>query len=150
MKLRLSYVSNSSSSSYVICRDMTSEGVSCFKLEKSMYPAVAKSLGVSLSESKDWYVTRFLTYEDDSNGNYDKLISGEHYIYMDGEMSGNPYMTDDGEYAGVEVTPGIWMYNTDIGDKVVTRSELLKLLPKRCKFLYKVESDGCIKLVPQS
>lgn len=149
MKIRTSYVSNSSSSSYVICRDMTDDGIGCYKLRPDMYAAVAKSLGVSLAPDKDWYVTRFLTYADDRNGNYDKLISGEHYVYMDGEMSGNPYMNDDGDCWGVEVTPGIWMYDTDIGDRVVTRTELLKLLPKRCKFLYQVESDGCIKLIPQ-
>lgn len=149
MKIRTNYVSNSSSSSFVVTKDYTSSGVACYKIPEDRLQSVSAGLNASLSTDKEWFITRFLTANDEMDGKYDMVTEGEHYVYMDGEMSGNPYMTDEGDYCGVEVPPGVWLYTADAPSVPLSKNKVMQQLPSGCKFLYEVNSDGQIILTPQ-
>lgn len=152
MKVRTSYVSNSSSSSFVVSADLTDIGIACFALATDQLASVARSLNIpELDPDKEWYVTRFLTYDDELYHRYDKLSEVENYVYMDGQMCGTPYEADpDATPTIVEVCPDVWMYASDVGGILLTYKELISKFNKKAMFLYEVQEDGSIKIFQQS
>ena len=103
MKIRTGFVSNSSSSSYVVNADLTSFGIRCLAIDPSRLRSVQRWLNafklssepeVVLDPNTQWYVTRYITeYEPD--GVYDALDKHTKFDYMTGQLDGTPY--EDGE-----------------------------------------------------
>ena len=149
MKLRTNYVSNSSSSSFVIPVDLSDSGVLCYPIPATSLDDFCRSLGVKLDPQKKWYLTRFITCADETSGAYDKVTSVEHYVYADGEMDGEPYYADDEQFCMVSPVEGIWMYRSDISEELLSYKDLCKKLNKHIFYLYKDMPDGSIQLIPQ-
>ena len=87
MKLRTCYVSNSSTSSFIIGVDLSSKGVSCLKLndeQKRLLQADGFLKGKDLS--KDYYLTEFVY----SDSHYDAIQAVEHEEYQEGQLNGEP------------------------------------------------------------
>ena len=70
MKIRTNYVSNSSSSSYIVPSNLTDKGVACIKLSKEQIDNLSKTLEQEelkmLCSFQEYWLTRPIkAYEDD-------------------------------------------------------------------------------------
>ena len=98
MKIRSSYVSNSSSSSFIITKDLNNKGLICLKLSKEQIKLINGSVvdigyqypkEIELDLAKDYWLTEFIQYDDEK---YDKIMMEKHYIiYCDGTTYCTPY-----------------------------------------------------------
>lgn len=103
MKIRTSFVSNSSSSSYIVNRDLTEDGILCAPIIRERLDALEDFINlcrldgddpVKLDRNSEWYVTRFITeYERDRV--YANLKEVGAIDYCDGQASGVPYDWED-------------------------------------------------------
>ncbi|MFA6889900.1 MAG: hypothetical protein WCQ80_02630 [Bacilli bacterium] len=97
MKTRMCYVSNSSSSSFIIDFDTSDEGISCVKLSSEIvrclqeHASDANFKKLELNLDKCWYLTEFIN--DCDNKNYD-YVSKNGIRYMDGGFR-EPYGDED-------------------------------------------------------
>lgn len=93
MKTRSGYVSNSSSSSFIIDFDSTYNGISCVKLSSEIVRMLrenatdADDKKMELTDNKTWYLTQFVNDCDDDH--YDK-VANNGIRYMDGGFTA-PY-----------------------------------------------------------
>ena len=101
MKIRSNYVSNSSSTSFIVTEDLTSKGIACLKLSKAQMELLNGNLDaeyggkVFFDTNKDFWLTEFVSDCDDKK--WDIVTSVEHRSYESGQMCGEPY-TDDEVY----------------------------------------------------
>lgn len=101
MKVRLNYVSNSSSTSFLVSEDLTSKGIACIKLTRAQKELLngslinEKSERIGINLDKDLYLTEFVSDCDDKK--WDIVTSVERIPYESGQMCGEPY-TDDEVY----------------------------------------------------
>ena len=101
MKIRLNFVSNSSSTSFLVSEDLTSKGITCLKLTRAQKELLngslinGKSEKIGINLDKDLYLTEFVSDYDDRK--WDIVTSVEHIPYESGQMCGEPY-TDDEVY----------------------------------------------------
>lgn len=99
MKIRICYVSNSSSASFLVSEDLTSKGIACLKLTQAQKEMLNGSLiqdgeiKVGINLTKDLYLTEFVSDCDDKK--WDIIESVEHMVYENGQMCGEPYSDDD-------------------------------------------------------
>ena len=98
MKIRSNYVSNSSSSSFIITKDLTDKGICCLKLTTAQKERLNGSKiydeTISLDPNKDFWLTEFIYDGDDRK--WDVIENGgEHIIYSEGQMCGEPYEESD-------------------------------------------------------
>lgn len=103
MKIRTSFVSNSSSSSYIVKQDLTEDGIRCAPIVRDRLDALEEFINlcrlddedpVKLDRNTDWYVTRFIT-EYEPYCVYDKLREVGAIDYCDGQTGGVPYDWED-------------------------------------------------------
>lgn len=92
MKIRKGYVSNSSSSSFLVTQDLTDKGVTCLKLSQVQKDRINGSIiydeKVWLDTTKDFYLTEFIS--DGWEDKY-KVIEGvEHILYQEGDLGESP------------------------------------------------------------
>lgn len=97
MKQRSGFVSNSSSSSFIVFEDLSSKGIPCLKLNDEQmkridgfqyfedYPAIH-------FEGRQGYLTKFITGYYDAENNI--LESIERHHYADGDSDGTSYDCD--------------------------------------------------------
>lgn len=125
MKFRAGFVSNSSSSSYVICADLTDAGIRCIPIKSTRLQAVQDWINAcgfescTLDPEKQWYVTRFIT-EYESDAVYQALDQYEKHEYCGGQTDGTPYddWEEDEAYSEFYVSKG-----ADYRDHVYIRKE---------------------------
>lgn len=99
MKIRNGYVSNSSSSSFLVSEDLTKKGIACLKLTQAQKEVLngayiqngETKIGINLD--KDIYLTEFVFDGDDRK--WETVTSVEHMVYESGQMCGEPYSDDD-------------------------------------------------------
>lgn len=94
MKFRSNFVSNSSSSSFIVCKDLNDKGIRCLKLSRAQKEKINGSKiydeTIELDLNKDFWITEFI-YDGD-NKKWDIIENnGEYLIYSEGQMSGEPY-----------------------------------------------------------
>lgn len=149
MKIRKNYVSNSSSSSYVVNADLTDYGITCVKLHPRQLVQVADTCGggTTLDPKKDWYITESITdcnYDIWLDARENCLQATEDYVYCDFQTNGEPY---EPTYF-VEVAPDVWMYLVDASDECVPVTELTSILVERfgpdTKLSLLAEDDGSL------
>lgn len=124
MKIRKSFVSNSSSSSFVVDKDLTASGILCYKLQPAQLPLVSSTLGnVPLTSDKDWYLTEAIT--DGLYGTWlEARVGCEDYVYMDLQMCGEPY---DPEFY-TQVGDKVWLHTHDVPGGALTAGEVAEKL----------------------
>ena len=132
MKIRTNYVSNSSSSSYIVNADLTDYGITCVKLYPSQLVRVADTCGggITLDPRKSWYITEAVTeckYDTWLYARENCLEATEDYVYCDFQLNGEPY---DPDYF-VEVEPNVWLCLSDASNDCVAVTELMSILIER-------------------
>lgn len=124
MKIRTGFVSNSSSSSFLVPGDLSEHGIACFKLTEDQVKNIRERIEKSKHENfkreklsffdshKDIWVTKFINDGTPDYGRLDELC--ENIEYFDGQLCEEPYdedlfeiLVDDG-WDGV-----IWIYGED-------------------------------------
>ena len=94
MKIRSNFVSNSSSSSFIVCKDLNDKGIRCLKLSRAQKEKINASTlydeTVNIYPEKDYWITEFIYDRDDKK--WDIIENnGEYLIYSEGQMCGEPY-----------------------------------------------------------
>lgn len=87
MKIRTCFVSNSSSSSFIVSDNLESKGIACLKLspeQKKLLQAAGYLKGKDLE--KDYWLTEFLGDERD----YAPIEAVEHEDYVEGDLGEFP------------------------------------------------------------
>ena len=91
MKLRNFYVSNSSSSSFIVTKDLTDKGINCIKLTDQQKQLINGFNNwneiIVFDMSKDYYLTQFIS---DCTNKYDEIINTEHIFYQQGDLGEEP------------------------------------------------------------
>lgn len=86
MKIRNSYVSNSSSCSYLVKIDLSQYGIACLKLNLQQKQKLANAGYIKQQDiSNDFFLTQFLYMEK-----FD-INSIQSYEYINGQMNEQPY-----------------------------------------------------------
>ena len=95
MKIRKGYVSNSSSSSFIVAQDLTDKGIACLKLSQAQKELINGSViydeKIWLDVNKDFYLTEFIC---DDEKKYDIIDGVEHVFYQEGQLCGEPRNPD--------------------------------------------------------
>ena len=92
MKIRSNYVSNSSSSSYIVDKDLSDKGIACLKLTKAQKELLNGSkiydeTIVIPDTDKDIYLTEFIC---ECENKYEYIQKCNHIFYQEGELNGTP------------------------------------------------------------
>ena len=95
MKIRNNYVSNSSSSSFIITEDLTKYGINCIKLTSEQKDLINgwQDWGetIVLDVDKDYYLTQFIS---DCTNLYDKISEYGKIFYQEGQLNEEPRVED--------------------------------------------------------
>ena len=102
MLIRGGWVSNSSSSSFIVNADLKDLGINCWKIPRSWYKAFEDEAHAEMPDKnkihldleKDYWLTSFLEFYDDNDDRYRKFQEHEVGIFLDGQMGGEPYDED--------------------------------------------------------
>ena len=91
MKIRNGYVSNSSSSSYIVDTDLNNKGIACLELTEQQKKLINgfKSFideTIEIDVNKPYYLTEYI-YGDKQ---YDEIKKVKHMFYDQGELNGSP------------------------------------------------------------
>lgn len=148
MKIRTKYVSNSSSSSYIVCRDLTSEGIACVKLDATTVDKIRTSCLYEdlqkLNTFSEYWLTRPIKeYETDAI--QDLINSVDRAFYCDHQMSGYPY--DEEYFFGFSVGDDtVYMQLDHVSGLVVSRKQLCKILKEKYskdqKFILNISNNS--------
>ena len=152
MKIRSNYVSNSSSSSFIVNKDLSNKGVSCLKLSDEQKKLINGTTiygqdVIKLNLKKDYWLTQFIS---DCDKKYDEVYKLKHIFYMEGQLCEQPRDYDFfNEYQVNEFGASVYLLKQHDVSKQMTLNQFVKEykktdLPK--EFLVKYEPDG-IKLV---
>ena len=154
MKIRSGFVSNSSSASYLVLRDLSEIGIKCVKLTTSQisyirerYAKEIDSNGFSfiskeqldfVNSHDDIWITRFIA---DCTNSFEKIEDGEivkeseKSFYFEGDLSESPRDEEDfnclidDDYDG-----GVWIFKEDDKDhKTMSIDEIIKFLKSKKK-----------------
>lgn len=92
MKIRSGYVSNSSSSSFLVTEDLTDKGITCLKLSQIQKERINGSTiydeKINISTDKDIYLTEFIG--DCHEDKYEVIEGVEHILYQEGDLGESP------------------------------------------------------------
>jgi hypothetical protein len=126
MKLRTNYVSNSSSSSFIVNCDLTDKGIYCYALRPNQLASISETInGVQLDADRTWYLTESVT--DCNYGTWIDAREGtDYYEYVDLALGGEPY---DEEHF-IEVADRVWLLRKDVPELSVAVDELSRPLSK--------------------
>ena len=148
MKIRNGYISNSSSSSYIVNKDLSQFGISCIKLTKEQMMLIHDNPTNNIINFANYDVDCYLTQFVYSDSQYEEIKKVEHILYQEGQMNCEPREEDlYNEYAS-EFGYSVYILKQHDIAKKMTLNEFVKEykktdLPKQ--FLIKYEKDG-IKL----
>ena len=95
MKIRTCYVSNSSSSSFIVTKDLTSQGISCIKLTEGQLELLngykaweSDEKSFNPEKNKEYYLTEYIS--DGRDDCFTIRDMGDSFTYCDGGHFG-PY-----------------------------------------------------------
>ena len=100
MKTRTGFVSNSSSSSFLVPFNVSEKGIACVKLSKEIVDCLNRNLfdydgkKVDLSKSQDWWLTEMVS--DCDSARYD-FLDKEAIQYLEGNNAPYGWYDEDGE-----------------------------------------------------
>lgn len=153
MKIRTTYVSNSSSSSYIVFKDLTSLGIPCMKLNTEQVKKILDYIKadpyyiVDIPDNyynKDIYLTTYIS--DCRDGLYDILRKEVGIMYDEGELNEEPRAEEYyNQYPTNIVEESWWIRKEHDNNKQMKLKELIKYLqdselPK--EFIVEHTSDG--------
>ena len=152
MKVRLNYVSNSSSSSFVVLQDLSSKGINCLKLskeQKELLNGFVPYLGESaiiFDLDREVYLTQYIS---DCSDKYDSVMEVVHCFYDEGQLNETPRCEDIFNEYQQEFGESIYLLKKHDIAKQMSLNQFVKEykkteMPK--EFLVKYEDDG-IKLI---
>ena len=148
MKIRNGYVSNSSSSSYIINKDLSQFGISCIKLTKEQMMLIHDNPTDNIINFSNYDVDCYLTQFIYKDNQYEEIKKVEHVLYQEGQMNCKPREEDLYDEYTFEFGDSVYILKQHDIAKKMTLNEFVKEykktdLPK--EFLVKYEEDG-IKL----
>ena len=148
MKIRNGYISNSSSSSYIVNKDLSQFGISCIKLTKEQMMLIHDNPTDNIINFANYDVDCYLTQFVCSDSQYEEIKKVEHILYQEGQMNCEPREKDLYNEYDSEFGYSVYILKQHDMAKKMTLNEFVKEykrtdLPK--EFLVKYEKDG-IKL----
>ena len=151
MKIRSNYVSNSSSSSYIVDVDLNSKGINCIKLSRDQIYLIdgydIYGYVINLDEGKEYYLTQFI---NDSSKLYEKLDGINKIFYQEGSLNEEPRTEKYyNKYSCKTNYSCVYLLKEHDTAKEMTINQFAKEYKKTGlseKFLVKYEEDG-IKLI---
>lgn len=154
MKIRSGFVSNSSSASYLVLKDLSEIGIKCVKLTQSQISYIRERYKKEI-DSNDFsfiskeqfdfvnlhdniWITQFIadgTNASEKIEDEEIIKDGEKSFYFEGDLSESPRDEEDfnclidDDYDG-----GVWIFNEDNKDhKVMSIDEIIKFLKSKKK-----------------
>ena len=151
MKIRIKYVSNSSSSSFIIKEDLRNQGINCIKLTEEQKRLINGYKNwdqeINLDLDKEYWLTQFIS---DCYEKYDIVTEKEHIFYQEGQLNETPRNEDFyNEYQGGEFDTSVYLLKKHDESKQMSLNEFVKEYKKTDlpqEFIVKYEDDG-IKLI---
>lgn len=133
MKVRVNYVSNSSSSSCLVPSSLTEDGIACVRLSDDIAEHIKSTADIedleTLKSFSELWVTRPITeYESPA---IKELISNTPKVhYLNHQMDGTPY--DDGFVFGYDVGGDlVYLQLSHVNGKIMSRDAVIKLLKEK-------------------
>lgn len=136
MKIRTTYVSNSSSSSYIVFKDLTSLGIPCMKLNTEQAKKILDAIKadpyykVDIPDdcyNKDIYLTTYIA--DCRDGLYETLRQEFSIMYDEGELNEEPRAEEYyNQYPTNIVEESWWIRKEHDNNKQMKLKKLIKYL----------------------
>ena len=157
MKIRIGYVSNSSSASFLVSEDLASKGIACLKLTRAQKELINGSkisydsdsgsrFGLDLK--RDIYLTQFVSEWDEKK--CDIIESVEHLKYENGQMCETPYVEE--AFNEYQIDGDTSVYLRKEHDEAVQMEfgkfvkEFKKIYDIKTNVIVKYKEDNCIIL----
>ena len=155
MKIRIGYVSNSSSASFLVLEDLTSKGIACLKLTQAQKELINGSKLSDGSDSRfgldlkrDIYLTQYVSEWDEKK--CDIIESIEHLKYENGQMCETPYVEE--AFNEYQIDGDTSVYLRKEHDAAVQMEfgkfvkEFKKIYDIKTNVIVKYKEDNCIIL----
>ena len=132
MKIRSCYVSNSSSSSFIVTKDLSDKGITCLKLSKEQIELINgssieydDSKKFELDPSKDYWLTEFI-YDIDDEASEELMEDPNRIVYSSGQMSMEPYDLESFNKYDIDGEVSIYIRKEHDVAKQMTFAEFIK------------------------
>ena len=147
----MNYVSNSSSSSFIVTKDLTLKGINCLKLSEEQKKLIDGYKNydeqISINPEQDYWLTQFIS---DCSSLYDNIHDVNHVYYQEGQLNETPRNEDFyNEYQISEFGESVFLLKQHDVAKQMSLSKFVTEYKKTelpRQFLVKYEDDG-IKLI---
>ena len=152
MKIRKGYVSNSSSSSFIVGEDLSDKGVACLELSKEVKERLNNhSWGfeefdknkILLDLDRKYFLTELVSDSEDQK--YDAIKSVENYYYEEGDLGKSPRCYELFNEYKVDCDRSVWLLKQHDVAKSYNKKQFLKFLRETYpyhRFIVSMNEDG--------